>query len=96
LEELQGWRGRKAKLGAVYVKNSSMINWYQTIDLNGMGNKTYATVVGKGRTRNMIKENGQIVKCPHCGSTKVERVHPFDYWKFCRSCKKNFMTGEHN
>jgi ribosomal protein L37AE/L43A len=44
----------------------------------------------------MIKENGTIVKCPKCGSTNVIRVHPFDYWKQCKDCKHEFMTGVHN
>jgi ribosomal protein L37AE/L43A len=44
----------------------------------------------------MIKENGTIVKCPQCGSINVIRVHPFDYWKQCKDCKHEFMTGVHN
>ena len=56
----------------------------------------------------MIKENGQIVTCPVCGSDNVEPVHPFDYWKMCHNekCpyhiespngyKYVFSTGVHN
>lgn len=44
----------------------------------------------------MIKENGAVVKCPKCGSTNVIREHPFDYWKTCKDCKHQFMTGVHN
>ena len=44
----------------------------------------------------MIKENGKIVECPHCGSTNVIRVLPFDYIKSCEDCGREFMTGVHN
>lgn len=44
----------------------------------------------------MIMENGKPVKCPNCGSTNVITVEPFDYWKCCKDCNKEFMSDEHN
>ena len=38
----------------------------------------------------------KTVKCPTCGSENVEPVLPFDYWKQCKDCKQEFMTGVHN
>jgi uncharacterized protein (DUF983 family) len=43
-----------------------------------------------------MKENGKIVRCPRCGSDKVEPVLNFDYWKVCKACGKEFMTDCHN
>jgi endogenous inhibitor of DNA gyrase (YacG/DUF329 family) len=55
-----------------------------------------------------MKENGETVKCPICGSSNVIRMHPFDYIKQCENddCKYHlnhpkkyryqFSTGVHN
>lgn len=55
-----------------------------------------------------MKENGKTVRCPECGSKKVEAVMPFDYWKMCMNDKCEyhmkhpkkmryvFQTGVHN
>jgi hypothetical protein len=37
-------------------------------------------------TRMAIEENGEVVKCPECGSENVEPVMPFDYIKRCNDC----------
>jgi ribosomal protein L37AE/L43A len=34
--------------------------------------------------------------CPHCGSTDIEPVHPFDYIKQCNNCGKEFISEYHN
>ncbi len=50
----------------------------------------------------MIEENGEVVKCPKCGSENIERVPPFDYVKQCNDCftkdgkHTQFFTGVHN
>lgn len=46
--------------------------------------------------RTIMKENGKIVKCPDCKSENIEPVTNFDYWKQCKNCGKEFMTGIHN
>jgi len=30
--------------------------------------------------------------CPHCGSTNVKAILPFDYWMECKDCGKEFMS----
>jgi len=56
----------------------------------------------KGR----LVENGKIVRCPVCGSSKIKRKMMFDYIKTCMNNKcsgykkegwrNNFNTGVHN
>lgn len=57
-----------------------------------------------------MKENGEIVKCPECGSRNVKAIRGFDYVKMCMNndCvyklqqakstkwRYQFSTGIHN
>jgi uncharacterized protein (DUF983 family) len=43
-----------------------------------------------------LVENGKMVQCPKCNSSRVKAVHPFDYVKQCKKCGKQFSTGVHN
>ena len=55
-----------------------------------------------------MKENGETVQCPVCGSVDIIKVHPFDYVKQCKNddCeyylnhpqkyRYQFSTGVHN
>jgi len=55
-----------------------------------------------------MKENGETVKCPECGSDNIEAVQPFDYVKQCnndecpyylkhpKKWRYQFSTGIHN
>ncbi len=42
-------------------------------------------------------ENGEVVKCPICGSENVEPVYPFDYIKMCMNddCKYHIEHSQH-
>ena len=66
--------------------------------------KIYNGTDSKGR----VIENGKVVRCPVCGSSKVKREMMFDYYKTCMNNKcsyyvnspkrwrNNFSTGVHN
>ena len=67
-------------------------------------NKIYNGRDSKGR----LLENGKIVRCPVCGSSKIKREIMFDYIKTCmndrcsyyvnspKKWRNNFNTGVHN
>jgi len=57
-----------------------------------IANKIYNGIDSKGR----LIENSSIVRCPKCGSSRIEALHPFDYAKMCKKCKHEFSTGVHN
>jgi hypothetical protein len=73
------------------------------------GRKTEAVKIHNSTdNRGRVIENGQVVRCPVCHSSKVIRELSFDYIKTCRNNKcsyyanspkkwrNNFITGVHN
>ncbi len=76
----------------------------------GLG-KSLAPTSGKRNgtdSKGRVIENGQVVRCPVCHSSKVIREPLFDYFKTCMNNKcsyyvnspkkwrNNFSTGVHN
>jgi uncharacterized protein (DUF983 family) len=45
---------------------------------------------------NNIVENGKVVFCEKCHSTRIFPVDNFDYVKQCDECGHQFSTGVHN
>ena len=96
----------KPGLSKSLAPRSSKKKWLKINELLEQygSNKIHNGTDGKGR----VIENGKIVRCPVCGSSKVKREIMFDYIKTCmnnrcnyytnspKKWRNNFNTGVHN